>query len=114
MTKKFSDLRLSMKPESQSRAQGKTEQFLAETSLHQFRQAHPLSRQMLSEVLNLQQQSIAKLEERTDMYLSILRTHIQAMGGELEVIARFPHGSITINSFSDLDNGVVACQHEWF
>ena len=36
------------------------------------------------------------------MYLSTLRSHIEAMGGELDVIARFPEGSVKINNFSDL------------
>jgi hypothetical protein len=38
------------------------------------------------------------------MYLSTLRSHIEAMGGELEIIARFPDGSVKISNFSDLGN----------
>jgi len=34
--------------------------------------------------------SIAKLERRADMYLSTLRRDIRAVGGELDIIARFP------------------------
>jgi len=37
------------------------------------------------------------------MYLSTLRSHIEAMGGELEVIARFPDGSVKINNFIELE-----------
>jgi hypothetical protein len=36
------------------------------------------------------------------MYLSTLRSHIEAMGGELDVIARFPDGSVKISNFTDL------------
>ena len=57
---------------------------------------------MLAEVLHVQQPSIAKLEKRTDMYLSTLRSHIEAMGGELDVIARFPDGAVKIRSFGEL------------
>ena len=57
---------------------------------------------MLAQVLNVQQQSIAKLEKRADMYLSSLRTHIEAMGGELEIVACFPCGAVSISNFSDL------------
>ena len=46
----------------------------------------------LAELLNVQQPSIAKLEKRTDMYVSNLRRFVQAMGGELHVVARFPEG----------------------
>jgi hypothetical protein len=34
---------------------------------------------------------------------STLRSHIEAMGGQLEVIAHFPDGAIRINNFSELD-----------
>ena len=58
---------------------------------------------MLSDVLHVQQPSIAKIEKRTDMYLSTLRSHFEAMGGELEVIPRFPDGVVKINNFSELN-----------
>jgi hypothetical protein len=38
------------------------------------------------------------------MYLSTLRSHIEAMGGELEIVARFPDGSVRISNFADLGN----------
>ena len=40
------------------------------------------------------------------MYVSTLRTFIEAMNGELEIVARFPYGkSIKINQFSELKTG---------
>jgi hypothetical protein len=57
---------------------------------------------MMGEVLHIQQPAVAKIEKRTDMYLSTLRDHIQAMGGELEIVARFPDGAVKISNFSDL------------
>ena len=100
--KKFADLRAQMSPESRARADAKAQAMLAEMPLNELRQARGLSQKMLAEVLHVQQPSIAKIEKRTDMYLSTLRSHIEAMGGELEVIARFPDGSVKINNFSDL------------
>ena len=70
--------------------------------LNELRQARGLSQKMLAEVLQVQQPSIAKLEKRTDMYLSTLRSHIEAMGGQLEVIARFPDGAVRISNFAEL------------
>jgi len=61
-----------------------------------------LVQKMLADVLHVQQPSITKIEKRTDMYLSTLRSHIEAMGGELDVIARFPDGSVKINNFAEL------------
>ncbi|MCA9410868.1 MAG: XRE family transcriptional regulator [Candidatus Omnitrophica bacterium] len=104
MTKKYSELRSRMSPESQARAEAKARAMLAEMPLHELRQARGLSQKMLAEILHVQQPSIAKIEKRTDMYLSTLRSHIEAMGGQLEVIARFPEGAIRISNFSEIGN----------
>ena len=102
MAKKFAELRAKMSPESLARAEEKAQVLLAEMPLNELRQARGLSQKVLAEVLHVQQPSIAKIEKRTDMYLSTLRSHIEAMGGELDVIARFPDGSVKINNFTDL------------
>lgn len=106
MTKKFANLRAKMTPQSQARAEAKANAMLAEMPLHELRQARGLSQKMLAEVLHIQQPAVAKLEKRTDMYLSTLRSHIEAMGGELEVVARFPDGIVKISNFSDLERQV--------
>lgn len=103
MAKKFSELRAQMSPESQARAQAKAQAMLAEMPLNELRQARGLSQKMLAEVLQVQQPSIAKMEKRTDMYISTLRSHIEAMGGKLEIVARFPDGAVKISNFSELD-----------
>jgi len=108
MAKKFSELRSRMSPEAQARAEAQAQAMLAEMPLNELRQARGLSQKMLAEALHVQQPSIAKIERRTDMYLSTLRSHIEAMGGQLEVIARFPDGAVKISNFSDLgDNTTV-------
>lgn len=103
MAKKFSELRSRMSPQARARSAEKARVMLAEMPLNELRQARGLSQKVLAELLHVQQPSIAKLEKRTDMYLSTLRSHIEAMGGELEVIARFPDGSVKISNFSDLE-----------
>ena len=69
-------------------------------------QARGLSQKMLADVLHVQQPAIAKLEKRTDMYISTLRSHIEAMGGELEVVAKFPDGAVKISNFGDIGSTV--------
>ena len=108
MVKKFSELRSRMSPQSQARAEAKAQAMLAEMPLNELRKARGLSQKMLAEVLNVQQPSIAKMEKRTDMYLSTLRSHIEAMGGQLEVVARFPDGAVRISNFSELGDSAVA------
>lgn len=103
MAKKFSELREKMPPESQARVEAKAQVLLAEMPLNELRQARGLSQKVLAEILNVQQPSIAKMERRTDMYLSTLRSHIEAMGGRLDLVARFPEGDVKISNFSDLE-----------
>jgi DNA-binding transcriptional regulator YiaG len=106
MAKKFSELRAQMSPEAQVRSDVKASQMIAEMALGELRRARGLSQEALAAMLHVKQPSIAKLEQRTDMYISTLRTHIKAMGGELEIIARFPDGDVKIVNFSALDEPV--------
>jgi len=108
MVKKFAELRAQMSPESRVQADQQAKAMLAEMPLNELRQARGLSQKMLAEVLHVQQPSIAKIEKRTDMYISTLRSHIEAMGGQLEVVAKFPDGSVKISNFSDLDKVAAA------
>ena len=103
MAKKFSELRAGMSQAAREKADGMARQMLVEMPLNELRQARGLSQKMLAEVLHVQQPSIAKMERRTDMYISTLRSHIEAMGGQLEVVARFPDGSVKITNFADLE-----------
>ena len=102
MTKKFSEIEAKMSPERRAKIAQKVKETLAEMPLNELRNARGLSQQMLADTLHIQQPAIAKLEKRTDMYISTLRSHIQAMGGELEVIARFPDGDVKIANFSQI------------
>ena len=43
------------------------------------------------------------MEGRADMYVSTIRRYIEAMGGELDIVARFPDRSVRISQFHDLE-----------
>jgi len=51
---------------------------------------------------------VKKLEKRTDIYASTLRAVIEAMGGTLEIVARFPDGSVKITTFSSIGEDETA------
>jgi DNA-binding XRE family transcriptional regulator len=74
-----------------------------EATLRQLREARERSQADMAEKLHIQQAAVSKLERRTDMYLSTLRSYIEAMGGKLEIIARFPHQAVRIMQFETLD-----------
>jgi DNA-binding transcriptional regulator YiaG len=97
----FSVLRSRMSPASQAQAREKSMQLEGDMALSELRRAMQLSQEELAATLNINQASVAKMEKRTDMYVGTLRRFIQAMGGELDIIARFPDRSIKIDQFGD-------------
>ena len=100
--RKFSELEAKMSPERRARIAEKVKATLAEMPLNELRNARGLTQEMLAETLHVQQPAVAKIERRTDMYISTLRSHIRAMGGELEITARFPDGAVKITNFSQI------------
>jgi predicted XRE-type DNA-binding protein len=102
MARPFRELMEKMSPESRAAVDAKVKALLAELPLTELRHARQLSQEQLAGVLHVKQASISKMERRTDMYISTLRNFIRAMGGELEIVARFPDGSVKINQFEEL------------
>jgi DNA-binding XRE family transcriptional regulator len=92
-------------PKKQQRAiKKRTAELIAEeATLRQLREARERSQVEMAEKLHVKQAAVSKLERRTDMYLSTLRSYIEAMGGQLEIIARFPQRAVRITQFEALD-----------
>lgn len=101
MANHFSKLRAGMSADAQAKSSAKARAMLEEMPLQELRLARGLSQKALAKALDVQQPAVAKMEKRTDMYLSTLRNHIRAMGGELDIIARFPDGEVRIQNFSE-------------
>ena len=102
MTRKFGELVRRMPARARAEAKAKTRAMLAEMALDELREARKLTQQQLATRFKVGQPAIAKLEKRTDMYLSTLRGVIQAMGGDLEIRAVFSDGAVRINQLKDL------------
>jgi DNA-binding transcriptional regulator YiaG len=101
IARNYNELRAKMSPEARARSEAKTREMIAEMPLHELRQAKHLTQMHLAELLGVKQASISKMESRTDMYVGTLARVIEAMGGELEIRARFPDGVVRITRFSD-------------
>jgi hypothetical protein len=43
------------------------------------------------------------MESQTDMYISTMRKYVEAMGGELEIVAKFPDGNVKVDNFKNLE-----------
>ena len=99
----ISELTKSFTPERRQRISDMKDELLADMPLHELRRARALTQMELAETLNVNQPAVAKLEQRADIYVSSLRSYIEAVGGRLRIVAEFPEGEVNITNFSRLE-----------
>jgi predicted XRE-type DNA-binding protein len=61
-----------------------------------------LAQESLANALHVKQASISKMERCSDMYISTLSKIIEAMGGELQIVAKMPNGNVKIRQFTQI------------
>ena len=100
MARDFEELLAQMPEADQQRVAAGAALLRVEMRLGEIRKGLEISQEALAEVLEMKQASISKIERQTDTRISTLRKIIEGMGGELDLIARFPEGAeIRINQF---------------
>ncbi|NDB15043.1 MAG: XRE family transcriptional regulator, partial [Betaproteobacteria bacterium] len=60
-------------------------------TLRDLRLAAQQTQEQLAATLGVGQDTISRLEKRSDMLLSTLRHYVESMGGKLELVAQFPN-----------------------
>ncbi len=96
----FSELTRDFTPERRQRIEALKGELVAEMPLHELRRARALTQRDLAATLKVNQPAVAKLEQRADVYVSSLRSYIEAVGGKLKIIAEFPEGEVHITNFA--------------
>lgn len=104
MAKSFNTLKNRLSPESRAKIEERIKSALAEMPLAELRQARKFTQQQIAETLKIKQASVSKMESQTDMYISTIRKYIEAMGGELEIIAKFPEGNVKVDNFESIES----------
>lgn len=94
-------MRARMPREIQARVQNTAHAPPGGLPLAELRQARHFSQEQLAAELGVRQPAVAKIEKKTDMYISTLRRFVEAMGGKLEICAHFPDGDVAINQFEE-------------
>lgn len=61
-----------------------------EMSLRDLRKARKLTQARVAKKLGITQDSVSRLEKRSDLLLSTLRKTVKAMGGDVRIVAEFP------------------------
>lgn len=68
-----------------------------EMYLQRLREHREVSQETLADLMQVSQATVSKTERRDDMLLSTLRNFVEALGGHLHVVAKFPSETIELN-----------------
>ncbi|HWL94558.1 MAG TPA: helix-turn-helix domain-containing protein [Phycisphaerae bacterium] len=82
-----------------ARAEQRTRQLLGEMLLAEIRNHVGMTQGEVARALGIKQPSLSKLEKQPDMQISTLNKIVEVLGGELEVVARFPKGAVRVAPF---------------
>ncbi|MBV9385211.1 MAG: XRE family transcriptional regulator [Chroococcidiopsidaceae cyanobacterium CP_BM_ER_R8_30] len=100
LRKKLEQLPSARREEIEKRA---AELVAEELTLSELRRALKSTQEEIAQVLEIDQANVSRLEKRSDLMLSTLRAYVRAMGGDLQLIAKFPNRPpVTLAGISDI------------
>ncbi len=88
MARKLDDVMAALPKERQQRIEARAMEL---ATLKDLRLAAQQTQEQLAATLGVGQDTISRLEKRSDMLLSTLRHYVESMGGKLELVAQFPN-----------------------
>lgn len=92
MSKPLSELKKRMDPEVLAAARARTVELVAEMSLAETRKSRGISQSLLAAIMGKAQSNISQIESQPDAMVGTLSGYIEALGGTLELHAKFPDG----------------------
>ncbi len=87
MANKLDDVMATLPKDRRKRVEART---LELVTLKDLRKAAQQTQEQMAATLGVRQDTISRLEKRSDMLLSTMRHYVESMGGQLELVARFP------------------------
>jgi predicted transcriptional regulator len=97
----FTELTKDFTPERRARVAAKAAALREVMTLEELRKARTLSQEDVAASLAVGQPAVAKLEKRADMHVSNLRRYVEALGGTLEITARFADATVVISNIGE-------------
>jgi hypothetical protein len=61
-----------------------------ELTLREMRRARKLTQMRLSKKLKIGQEGVSRIEKRSDLYISTLRSYVEGVGGKLKLVVELP------------------------
>jgi transcriptional regulator with XRE-family HTH domain len=113
MAKSFKKLIEGMSPERRAKIEAKKNELRKEMALGELRSAVEMSQTRMAEIMGVAQSEISKIEKRSDMYVSTVRSYVEAAGGSLRIVADMPgFGEVQITKFGEILGGVPVAANE--
>lgn len=88
MARKLDDVMAALPAERRQRVEARAMEL---ATLKDLRQAAQQTQEQMATALGVGQDTISRLERRSDMLLSTLRHYVESMGGQLNLVAQFPN-----------------------
>jgi len=105
MAKNVDDKIKKLSPAQRKKVEARAAEIIAEEmTLRELRHARKLTQVRMAKKLGITQDSVSRLEKRSDLLLSTLRKTVEAMGGNLSLVAEFPDREPVILSGIAEDN----------
>ena len=80
-----------LNPDQRKKVEARAADLMAEEmTLRELRRARKLTQVRIAKKLGITQDSVSRLEKRSNLLLSTLRKTVEAMGGTLSLVAEFP------------------------
>lgn len=81
----------SLPEERRQRIEQRAAELIAEElTLREMRRARKLTQARLSKKLKIGQEGVSRIEKRSDLYLSTLRSYVEGLGGKLKLVVELP------------------------
>ena len=97
-----------LSPARRKKIEARAAQLIAEEmTLQELRHARKLTQARMAKALGITQDGVSRLEKRSDLLLSTLRKTVEAMGGNLSLVAEFPdRDPVVLSGIADDDSGL--------
>lgn len=104
MGRSITDVIASLPRDQQDQVEARYQELLREVEgLRELRQIAGKAQEDVASALNIKQPSVSKIEKQADMYLSTLRSYVEAIGGQLELTVKLPsHPTLKLHSLGDV------------
>ena len=104
MARSLNDIIAALPADEQAAIESRYQELKQEVEgLRELRQIAGKAQEEIATALNIKQPSVSKIEKQADMYLSTLRSYVEAVGGKLELTVKLPaHPALRLQSLGDV------------